>query len=89
MSVAERALKGAAVGGKVQSHLSFRDLRKVYADGVQALAGVSFDVPRGQFCVVLGPSGSGKSTLLRVVNGLTDLSSGTMHLGDTALSQRN
>lgn len=77
-----------AFGGQVQRHLSFRDLRKVYPDGVAALDGVSADVRRGEFCVVLGPSGSGKSTLLRVVNGLTDLTSGAMTLGDTALSPK-
>jgi phosphonate transport system ATP-binding protein len=77
------------IGGQVQPHLSFRDLRKVYPDGVAALDGVSADVPRGQFCVVLGPSGSGKSTLLRVVNGLTSLSSGQMTLGDLPMSAAN
>lgn len=77
-----------AFGGEVQPHLSFRDLRKVYPDGVAALDGVSADVRRGEFCVVLGLSGSGKSTLLRVVNGLTDLTSGAMKLGDTALSPK-
>jgi phosphonate transport system ATP-binding protein len=74
-----------AKAGGVQPHLSFENLRKVYPDGVAALDGVSAEVPRGQFCVVLGPSGSGKSTLLRVVNGLTDLTSGRMQLGDTVL----
>ncbi len=73
-------------GREVQPHLSFRDVRKVYPDGVAALDGVSADVPRGQFCVVLGPSGSGKTTLLRVVNGLTQLTSGEMRLGDLPLT---
>lgn len=88
MSVAAIHSAAQTIGGEVQPHLSFRDLRKVYADGVAALDGVSADVARGEFCVVLGPSGSGKSTLLRVVNGLTDLTSGTMTLGETALSPR-
>jgi len=78
-----------AIGGGVQPHLSFRDLRKVYPDGVAALDGVSAEVPRGQFCVVLGPSGSGKSTLLRVVNGLTELTSGRMQMGDAVLDRAN
>ncbi len=34
-----------------------------------ALRSVDLEIPRGQFCVVLGPSGSGKSTLLRLVSG--------------------
>ena len=88
MSAAAILSAAQAIGGGVPAHLSFRDLRKIYADGVAALDGVSANVGKGEFCVVLGPSGSGKSTLLRVVNGLTDLTSGTMTLGDTALSPK-
>ncbi|MGF6859966.1 phosphonate transport system ATP-binding protein [Rhodobacteraceae bacterium MBR-64] len=88
MSAAAILQAALATGGGGQAHLSFRNLRKVYADGVAALDGVSAHVARGEFCVVLGPSGSGKSTMLRVVNGLTDLTSGEMVLGDTALSPK-
>ncbi|SSC65143.1 phosphonate ABC transporter ATP-binding protein [Ciceribacter selenitireducens] len=88
MSAAAILSAAQMIGGGAQSHLSFCDLRKVYADGVAALDGVSADIGRGEFCVVLGPSGSGKSTLLRVVNGLTDLTSGMTTLGDTILSPK-
>jgi phosphonate transport system ATP-binding protein len=50
--------------------------------------GVSLEVPKGQFCVLLGPSGAGKSTLLRSVNGLTELTSGHVEVGGTVLSPR-
>ena len=89
MSAAAILSAAQAIGGGVQPHLSFRDLRKVYPDGVAALDGVSAHVRKGEFCVVLGPSGSGKSTLLRVVNGLTDLTSGTMSLGNSDLSPKS
>lgn len=50
--------------------LSIRGLTKTYPNGVQALKGVSFDVQKGEFLVVIGLSGSGKSTLLRCLNRL-------------------
>ncbi|MEK7358027.1 MAG: phosphonate ABC transporter ATP-binding protein [Bdellovibrionota bacterium] len=58
--------------------LSVRDLVKTYPNGVQALKGVSFDVKRGEFLVVIGLSGSGKSTMLRCMNRLHDPTSGQM-----------
>jgi len=77
----------ALVGGGVQPHLSFTSLVRRFPDGVRALDDVSFDVPNGEFCVVLGRSGSGKTTLLRSVNGLTDLDGGAVRLGDTAMTR--
>jgi len=56
--------------------LSVKNLVKTYPNGVQALKGVSFDVKKGEFLVVIGLSGSGKSTLLRCINRLHDPSSG-------------
>jgi len=57
------------------SHISVDSLTKHYA-GVTALDDVSFEIPEGEFVIVLGVSGSGKSTLLRCMNGLTAPSSG-------------
>ncbi len=37
---------------------------------VHALAGVSFSIPRGDYCAIVGPSGSGKSTLMNILGGL-------------------
>ena len=43
--------------------------RRYGSDGsaVDALAGVSIDVPNGQFTAVMGPSGPGKSTLMQIL----------------------
>jgi phosphonate transport system ATP-binding protein len=66
--------------------LRFDRVSKRFPDGTLALAGLSFDVPRGQFCAIIGPSGSGKSTLLRLVNGLLQPSSGAIRVGGVAIA---
>ena len=58
--------------------LEIRSLVKVYPGPVAALQGVSLDVPKGMFGL-LGPNGAGKTTLMRVVAGLLEPTSGTVH----------
>ena len=60
-------------------------LTKEFGD-VVALDEVSFEVPAGEFVVVLGVSGSGKSTLLRCLNGLTEPTDGTVRVGEAEVT---
>src|SRR5712691_2913457 len=64
------------------AEVTLKDVKKIYAGGVEAVKGVSFDVPDGRFCVMVGPSGCGKSTLLRMVAGVETISSGEVRIGD-------
>ena len=50
--------------------------------GVQALAGVSFAVNKGEFVGLIGPNGAGKTTLLKIVAGLLAPDSGRVLLDD-------
>ncbi|MFN3743906.1 MAG: ABC transporter ATP-binding protein [Hyphomicrobiaceae bacterium] len=58
------------------------NVTKVYPGGVEAVKGVSLNVPNGSFTVLLGPSGCGKSTLLRMIAGLETITGGTCRIGE-------
>ncbi|MDJ0496245.1 MAG: ABC transporter ATP-binding protein [Acidimicrobiia bacterium] len=65
---------------------------KIYGEGdteVRALDGVSAQFESGRFTAIMGPSGSGKSTLMHCVAGLDELTSGTVHIGETELGSLN
>ncbi|WP_132058188.1 phosphonate ABC transporter ATP-binding protein [Halorussus amylolyticus] len=68
------------------TYISVENLSKRFGD-TQALEDVSFEIPEGEFVVVLGASGSGKSTLLRCMNGLTKPTAGTITIGETEISE--
>lgn len=55
--------------------ISIAGVQKRFGD-VRALAGVDFEVERGEFFGLLGPNGAGKSTLINIISGLTRADSG-------------
>lgn len=63
------------------------DLSYEYAAGRQALAGVTLQVPKGQWLAVLGANGSGKSTLARQLNGLLRPTSGRVWVAGRPLEE--
>ncbi len=69
--------------------LRVENLTKVYPTGTVALKDVSFEVPDGEFMVVIGLSGSGKSTLLRCINRLIDPTSGRIVWDDVDVTAAN
>lgn len=59
--------------------VQLEDVTKVYRIGgteVRALDGLTLDIPRGEFVVILGPSGSGKTTLLNLLGGIDSAQGG-------------
>lgn len=66
------------------------DIHKSYPQGkgqIRALAGVSLEVEKGKFGVIMGPSGSGKSTLLHLLGGLDRPNRGEILIDGRIISQ--
>ena len=61
--------------------LKIENLSKTYPGNVQALKGVSLEIPRGMFGL-LGPNGAGKSTLMRTIATLQEADEGSITFGD-------
>ena len=53
---------------------------KTYPDGTQAVNDVSFEVQKGELCVLLGPSGCGKTTTMKMINRLISVTSGKIFI---------
>ncbi len=54
---------------------------------INAIENISFEIPDGEFWVLVGPSGCGKSTILRTIAGLQTATSGNIYLGDTLVNE--
>src|SRR5207302_10931456 len=72
--------------------VSAKDLTRRYGEGetaVDALRGISLDVPKGQLTAVMGPSGSGKSTLMHILAGLDKPTAGSVTSAGTNRQELN
>jgi ABC-2 type transport system ATP-binding protein len=64
--------------------LTIKHLQKTYPSGVQALKGVSLDIPPGMFGL-LGPNGAGKTTLMKILATLLEPDSGDAKMNELDL----
>ena len=62
--------------------LEIKDLRKVYATGVEALKGIDLVVEEGDFYALLGPNGAGKSTTIGIITSLVNKTAGSVKVFD-------
>ncbi|NLL00014.1 MAG: ABC transporter ATP-binding protein [Clostridiales bacterium] len=73
----------------MSSFVIFENVNKKYKTGdvdLYALRNATFEIEKGEVCVILGQSGAGKTTLLNILGGMDTLTSGKVTLGDKVIS---
>ena len=74
------------------AYIEFKNICKIYHMGqteIRALDNISFDIDKGELCVIVGPSGAGKTTLLNILGGMDAPTSGTILLDGRDISKLN
>lgn len=74
------------------AYIEFKNVCKIYHMGqteIRALDNISFDIDKGELCVIVGPSGAGKTTLLNILGGIDAPTSGTILLDGRDISKLN
>jgi energy-coupling factor transporter ATP-binding protein EcfA2 len=64
-----------------------RNLQHVYPDGTEALRGISLDVRKGEYVLIVGQNGAGKTTLVKHFLSLLRPTAGTVAVGGTDTRQ--
>ena len=68
--------------------LSVKDLQVSYG-GIEAVKGISFDVPEGKIVTLIGANGAGKSTTLKAIAGLVKPSAGTIEFKGESITGKD
>ncbi len=92
MLIMKEKIRQFVLGCQRMAFVEFQHVGKIYNSGevrVQALHDASFQVEKGELCVIVGPSGAGKTTLLNILGGMDTLSEGKVLLDGTEISAFN
>ena len=71
------------------AYVEFENVKKTYQMGVvsiEALRDATFEIEKGEICVIVGESGAGKTTLLNILGGMDSLTSGRVVLDGEEIS---
>lgn len=71
-------------------YVVLKDVTKVYQMGevtIKAADGISFEVQKGEFVIVVGPSGAGKTTVLNILGGMDTATSGQVLVDGEEISR--
>ena len=71
------------------AYISFENVEKIYQMGevtIHAVDGITFEIEKGEFAIIVGPSGAGKTTVLNMLGGMDSCSSGTITVDGALVS---
>lgn len=74
----------------MEPFVKFENVKKIYKMGevsIEALKDATFEIEKGEICVIVGPSGAGKTTLLNILGGMDTLTSGKVWLDGNEISK--
>ena len=63
------------------AYISLEHVVKRYQMGevvITAVRDISFEIEKGEFCIIVGPSGAGKTTVLNILGGMDECDEGTI-----------
>ena len=69
--------------------IEFKNVKKIYNDGTQAINDFSLWVNNGEIVTLIGPSGCGKTTTMKMVNRLIEPTSGEIYINDKNINDYN
>ncbi|WP_071130745.1 betaine/proline/choline family ABC transporter ATP-binding protein [Enterococcus timonensis] len=69
--------------------IEFKQVSKIYKGGKIAVEDLSFSIEEGEFICFIGTSGSGKTTTMRMINRMTEPTSGTILINDEDIHKEN
>ena len=75
------------------SYIELKNVVKEYASSgavtLRAVDGMSFEIEKGEFVVIVGPSGAGKTTVLNMLGGMDTITSGEIWVDGADISKYN
>lgn len=75
-----------------EDFVKLKDVTKVYQMGevaIRAVDGITLNIARGEFAVIVGPSGAGKTTVLNILGGMDTASSGDVWVDGANIARYN
>lgn len=68
---------------QTDAYVKLENVSKIYGTGevkIVAVDGISFEIAKGEFVVIVGPSGAGKTTVLNILGGMDKPTSGKIYV---------